>query len=72
MKGELVVLAGFLSGLYWKCIFLNLYVTETYLQGLLSARRTSMNGMSKLLRGNGLMAMIVLITIKTFGSLQPK
>jgi hypothetical protein len=58
-----------MNAFYWKCTFLNLSVTEIYLEGLFSARRTSVKGMSKLLRGRGLMAMIVLMMIETFRSL---
>jgi hypothetical protein len=42
------------------------------MQGLPSARRTSVNGMSKLNPGSGLMAMTVLMMTKTFRSLMPK
>uniref|UniRef100_M8B5N4 Uncharacterized protein n=1 Tax=Aegilops tauschii TaxID=37682 RepID=M8B5N4_AEGTA len=39
---------------------------------IINARRTSVNGMSKLLRGSGLVAMIVLMTIETIRSLKPE
>ena len=44
----------------------------TMMQGLLSARRTSANGTSKLNPGNGLTAMTVLTMTKMFRSLMPK
>ena len=44
----------------------------TMMQGLLSARRTSVNGTSKLNPGNGLTAMTVLTMTKMFRSLMPK
>jgi hypothetical protein len=44
----------------------------TMVQGLPSARRTSVNGTSKLNPGNGLMVMTVLTMTKMFRSLMPK
>ena len=47
-------------------------ITVRYFQGLSSARRTSVHGMSKPLHGSGIMAMIVLMMTEIFPSLKPR